>query len=135
MTASSRAKLQARVAVAAGIVFLFFGVAKLATLPMSEAQFVAWHWPAWLVLVVAPSEAIAGVLLLARRTRVAGAAIGAIDMAGALFTHARTPGVGIQLLPLAVALLVGCALVLRSGWRSAAVVPAHPARGTREPGR
>ena len=104
-----------RVAVGAGIVFAFFGASKLALPSVSGPQFEAWGYPAWFVFVVAPSEILAGALLLVLRTRRLGALLGLVLMTGALFTHARVPTVGLlPLLPLAILLFAACAFV---AWR------------------
>jgi len=106
------ARTQRFVARSAAGAFLFFGVSKLALPAMAMAQFRAWQYPGWFAFVVAPLEVAAGTMLLWPRRRTVGAALGLALMAGALFTHARTPQVGLlPLAPLAVVLLLACGYV------------------------
>lgn len=70
-----------------GLLFLVIGAGKLAGADMVSADFARWGYPVWFLHVTGLFELTGAVLLLFATTRFAGAAILAMVMIGAVFTH------------------------------------------------
>ena len=77
------------IAVLLALAFLTAGGTKLAGVQMHFEQFARWGYPSWFVYVVGLVEVAGAILVLIPATRFYGAALLAINMAGAAFTHAR----------------------------------------------
>ena len=90
-------------------VFLRQGMAKLSDTSGWARAFRVWHFPVWFRVAVGVAETAAALLLLTRRTAVAGAIIIVAVMLGAMSTHVYWghPGqVTSEILPLVLATLV-----------------------------
>ena len=68
-------------------VFLRQGIAKFSDTSGWARAFQLWHFPVWFRVLIGVLETGAGVLLLTRRTAVAGAVIIMVVMLGAMGTH------------------------------------------------
>ena len=90
-------------------VFMRQGMAKFSDTSGWARAFRLWHFPVWFRVAVGVAETAAALLLLTRRTAVAGAIIIIAVMIGAMGTHVYWghPGqVTSEVLPLSLATLV-----------------------------
>ena len=90
-------------------VFIRQGIAKFSDTSGWARAFRVWHFPVWFRVAVGLAETASAILLLTRRTALAGAIIIMAIMIGAMATHVywRQPGqVTSEILPLVLATLV-----------------------------
>ena len=82
-----------------GVVFLLVGVAKLVNLQAVADQFAGWGYPTWFMYLIGGLEFGAAFLLFNKYTRRWGAALIALDMAGAMATHVRVGDLAMLVAP------------------------------------
>jgi len=90
-------------------VFIRQGIAKFSDTSGWARAFRAWHYPTWFRVAVGLAETGAAILLLTRRTALAGAIIIMAIMIGAMATHVYwgQPGqVTSEILPFVLATLI-----------------------------
>ena len=90
-------------------VFIRQGYAKFSDTSGWAQAFSVWHFPVWFRVLIGVAETIAAVLLLTRRTAMAGALIIIVVMLGAMGTHiywGRPGQVTSEILPLLLATMV-----------------------------
>ena len=95
------------------LLFLWFGLAGVGKFLAFEPwiqRFANWGYPGWFLGVIAVLESAAALLVLPPRTAPYGALIGAMVMAGAVFTHVST-GIGSPVAP-----LIALALAATLAW-------------------
>ena len=90
-------------------VFIRQGYAKFSDSSGWARAFRVWHFPVWFRVLIGVAETSAAVLLLTRRTALAGALIIIVVMIGAMATHVywgRPAQVTSEILPLFLATMV-----------------------------
>jgi putative oxidoreductase len=90
-------------------VFIRQGYAKFSDTSGWAQAFRVWHFPVWFRVLIGVAECAAAVLLLTRRTALAGALIIIVVMLGAMGTHiywGRPSQVTSEILPLFLATMV-----------------------------
>jgi uncharacterized membrane protein YphA (DoxX/SURF4 family) len=90
-------------------VFIRQGYAKFSDTSGWAGAFRGWHFPVWFRVLIGVAEVTAAVLLLTRRTALAGAAIIIVVMIGAMGTHiywGRPSQVTSEIMPLVLATIV-----------------------------
>ena len=90
-------------------VFIRQGISKFDDTSGWAKAFRAWHFPVWFRVLIGVLETAAGVLLLTRRTALAGAVIIVVVMIGAMATHVywgRPQQVTSEIMPLFLATMV-----------------------------
>ena len=90
-------------------VFMRQGYAKFSDSSGWARAFRVWHFPVWFRVLIGVAETSAAVLLLTRRTALAGALIIIVVMIGAMATHVywgRPAQVTSEILPLFLATMV-----------------------------
>ena len=90
-------------------IFIRQGYAKFSDSSGWAQAFRAWHFPVWFRILIGVAETGAGLLLLTRRTALAGAVIIIVVMIGAMGTHIYwgQPGqVRSEVLPLLLATII-----------------------------
>jgi putative oxidoreductase len=90
-------------------VFIRQGIAKFSDTSGWARAFRLWHFPGWFRVLIGVAEVVAAVLLLTRRTALAGAIIIIAVMIGAMGTHVywgRPGQVTSEMLPLFLATMV-----------------------------
>ena len=90
-------------------VFIRQGYAKFSDTSGWSRAFRVWHFPVWFRVLIGIAETAAAVLLLTRRTALAGALIIIVVMVGAMGTHVywgRPGQVTSEILPLFLATMV-----------------------------
>ena len=112
MPSSSRARTIASwiLAVLLGALFVLNGVGKVLGSAGWIQRFANWGYPAWFLYLIAALEFAGGVMMLVPRLASYGAAIIAIVMLGATYTHVSS-GIGTP-----VASFVIMLLALLLGW-------------------
>ena len=80
-------------AVVLGLSFLGSGLPKISPSEGMIARFEAWGYPPMFVVVIGLVETVGGLMVLVPRLAVYGAAVLAVDMIGAVYTHVST-GIG-----------------------------------------
>jgi uncharacterized membrane protein YphA (DoxX/SURF4 family) len=105
----NKTKLLTILAFILAALFLMTGSAKFLMGQASLDQFEGWGYPPWFAYVTGALEITAGILLILRRTRFYGAALGVVIMVGAAITHIKEPEVG--LLPLGIPMLAACSWI------------------------
>jgi putative oxidoreductase len=104
------------VSVLLALMFLMAGGGKLMNPSGAGQMFTQYGYPAWFAVVIGVVEVVGAVLLLVPRTALYAAGALAVTMAGAVFTHLKTPGE----VPRAVVPFVLLALLVLGGlarWR------------------
>ena len=90
-------------------VFVRQGYAKFSDTSGWARAFRLWHFPDWFRILVGVAEVAAAVLMLTRRTALAGALVIVLIMLGAMATHVywhRPDQVTSEILPLTLAVIV-----------------------------
>ena len=90
-------------------IFVRQGIAKFSDTSGWAKAFRVWHFPVWFRILIGTAETAAALLLLTRRTALAGAIIIIAVMLGAMGTHiwwGRPGQVTSEILPLVLATIV-----------------------------
>ena len=91
-----------------GLLFLLAGSGKFLDFENNARRFASWGYASWFVIVIGILETLGGVLALVPRLASYGAALIAIVMTGAAYTHATT-GIGS---PTGALVIIGLAAIL-----------------------
>ncbi len=99
-----------------GLGMIAAGGAKLASVEQLVQNFERWGYPSWFLYVTGVIEVVAGIAIIAPKTRLVGAALIVVTMLGATATHLRAGEGFAEAIPaiahLGIAAVVG-ALALR----------------------